>query len=86
MRDLTVQTVENTYQHPSNNQGDLTDNTPRSPSGYTADDWPSNDQHSHCLDYASLDLALPGPNMPRQEHDSSDKYSEEPDTSYHLLC
>ena len=33
---------------------------------------------------ALLDLVPPDPIMPRQECDSSNEYSEEPNTNYHL--
>ena len=51
---------------------------------YTEGDQPSNAQHGHCMDTAPVQLVPPDPTMPRWEHDSSDKYSEEPNTSYHL--
>ena len=51
---------------------------------YSEEDQSSNAQHSHCMDTASLDLVPPDPTLCRWEHDSYDKYSEEPNTSYHL--
>ena len=55
----------------------------KKPITYTADDQPSNAQHSIACT-VTLHHVPPYPTMPSQECDSSDKYSEECDTSYHL--